>query len=131
MKLLVFFLLFIMPFNGLLPADVVDTLSTAMKTGNATQIASYFGASVELTVLEEEDVYSKAQAEVILRNFFKGHTPKEFSILHQGASKEDSKYVIGNLVTSTGNYRCYFLLKNQAGKFIIQQLRIEPEKANK
>lgn len=131
MNLLAILLLFLMPVTANVPADVVETISSAMKTGNVTVLASYFGANVELTVLEEEDVYSKAQAEVIVRNFFKGHAPKDFQILHQGASKEDSKYLIGSLVTSTGNYRCYFLLKNQGGKFSIQQLRIEQEKVEK
>lgn len=129
MNLLAIFLLFIHTHTPVLLADVVESLTTAMKTGNSTVIASHFGSTVELTVIEEEDVYSKTQAEVILKNFFKGHTPKEFTILHQGASKEDSKYFIGNLITSAGNYRCYFLLKNQSGKYIIQQLRIEVDKA--
>lgn len=131
MNLLAILLLFFTPITTNVPVDVVETISTAMKSGNAAEIASYFGSNVELTILEEEDVYSKAQAEVIVRNFFKGHIPKDFSILHQGASKEDSKYLIGSLVTSNGNYRCYFLLKNQDGKFSIQQLRIEPEKVEK
>jgi hypothetical protein len=117
-----------MPVSGNIPTDVIESLSLAMKSGNAVQIASYFGTTVELTILDEEDVYSKTQAEVILKNFFKNNSIKDFSILHQGASKEDSKYIIGNLSTSNGNFRCYFLLKNQNGKFTVQQLRIEREK---
>ena len=128
MNLIAIFLFLLIPFNGIVAADVIETLGNSMKNGNSTEIASYFGATVDLTVLEEEDVYSKSQAEVILRNFFKSHIPKDFTVLHQGASKEDSKYVIGNLVTSNGNFRCYFLLKNINGKFTIQELRIEKDK---
>ena len=131
MNILAIFLFLMMPFKSIAPDDVITTLGNLMKTGNSTEIASYFSTNVDLTVLEEEDVYSKSQAEVILRNFFKGHVPKDFSVLHQGASKEDSKYVIGNLSTSTGNYRCYFLLKNINGKFTLQELRIEQDKTTK
>ncbi len=131
MNLLAIFLFLLIPLKSITPDDAIASISNLMKTGNSAEIASYFSTNVDLTVLEEEDVYSKSQAEVILRNFFKSHTPKDFSILHQGASKEDSKYVIGNLSTSTGNYRCYFLLKNINGKFTIQELRIEIDKVNK
>ena len=44
--------------------------------------------------------------------------------MHQGG-KEGSKYVIGNLTTSTGTYRVSLFLKNQDNAQVIQQLRIE------
>ena len=73
-------------------------------------VAEYFNQNVELVVLDNDNVYSKAQARQIVSNFFKNFTPKPngFSILHQGG-KEGAKYVIGNLLTTKGNFRVYFL----------------------
>jgi hypothetical protein len=77
-----------------------------------------------LVVIDNDNVYSKAQAKQIVSNFFSNFTPESFSIIHQGG-KEGAKYVIGNLITNNGNFRVYFLLKKNEGKEYIHQLRIE------
>ncbi|MBK6525645.1 MAG: DUF4783 domain-containing protein [Crocinitomicaceae bacterium] len=43
---------------------------SAFKAGNATKIASYFAENVDLSILETENLYSKSQAEQILKAFF-------------------------------------------------------------
>jgi hypothetical protein len=83
---------------------------------------------VELVVLENENVYSKAQAQQIVGNFFNNYIPEEFTVLHNSnSSKEGAKSVIGNLKTQKGNFRVYFLLKQSDGKEYIHQLRIEKQ----
>lgn len=104
--------------------DFPDGISQAFKTGNAKELSKYFNTNVDLTVTEKQDIYSKSQAEIILKDFFSKNPPSGFSILHQGG-KEGSKYVIGNLTTSNGTYRVSLLLKNQNNSQVIQQLRIE------
>jgi hypothetical protein len=109
-------------------ADVFDDISAAIRSGNAKQIGTFFNTTVDLTILNQEDVYGKAQAELILKDFFSKNTPSNFNIKHQGTSKEGAKYVIGNLLTSQGgNFRTYFLLRMLNGKFYIQELRFEEE----
>lgn len=108
-------------------AGITDEISTAIKTGNSKELSKYFASNVDLTLPGYEGVYSKAQAELIVKEFFNKNTPKSFSIIHQGASKDGSQYSIGNLVSGNGKYRTYFLLKKSADKFVIQQLRFETE----
>lgn len=103
-----------------IPNDIISSL----EKGNAKLLAEYFNENVELVVLDNDNVYSKAQAKQIVRNFFDSFTPESFTIIHQGG-KEGSKYVIGNLKTDNGNFRIYFLLKKESGKDYIHQLRIE------
>jgi hypothetical protein len=79
-----------------------------------------------MVVLENDNVYSKAQAQQIVSKFFSSNAPESFNIIHQGG-KEGAQYVIGNLVTSGGTFRVYFLLKKNAGKDYIHQLRIEEQ----
>ena len=108
--------------------DIYDDISNAIKSGNSNAIANYFSSTVDLTILSVEDVYSKAQAEIILKDFFSKNTPKSFSILHKGTSKEGAMYGIGSLITEQGkSYRCYFYLKQNDRKFFIQELRFEKE----
>jgi len=107
--------------------DIPPKIFDAMKVGNATELAKHFNSSVELVILENEDVYSKQQAEQILKSFFEKNKVKSFTLLHQGG-KEGAQYAIGNLETVAGKvYRVYFLVKESGGKPLIHQMRIEEE----
>jgi hypothetical protein len=120
--LLLFITGFVFGSSAQIPSGIVSSLNT----GNSKALSEYFNQNVELVVLDNDNVYSKAQARQIVSNFFKNFAPKPdgFSILHQGG-KEGAKYVIGNLMTTKGNFRVYFLLKKDGGKEYIHQLRIE------
>jgi hypothetical protein len=104
--------------------NVPPELIVAFKTGDATKLAGYFNKSVELTFFDKEEIYSKTQAEMIMRDFFKQHPPTQFKILHQGG-KDNSKYAIGNLICGSNSYRITFLIKTEEGTLYIHQLRIE------
>jgi hypothetical protein len=108
-----------------LPADI--TLS--LEAGNAAALAKHFHSNVELIILEEEDVYSKAQAEQIIRKFFSEHKPSAFKVIHEGGL-ENSRYAIGRLDTDRARYRVYILMKKQDNRPLIHQLRIEEEEGN-
>lgn len=107
---------------------VPDGISAAIKAGNSREFARYFNTNIELVLPNTEDVYSKTQAELIIKDFFSKNTPSNFVILHQGG-KETSRYAIGTLTTNTGVFRVYFLLKISDGEALIHQLRIEKEEA--
>lgn len=105
-------------------AQVPEEITKSLKTGNAKVLSEYFNQNVELVVLENDNVYSKAQAQQIVDNFFSAISPQNFTVLHE-LGREGSKSVIGNLVTKSGTFRVYFLLKQSNGKDYIHQLRIE------
>jgi len=107
-------------------AQIPDEIILSLKSGNAKVLATYFNQNVELVIPEHDNVYSKAQAEQIVANFFVRNQPDRFNIIHQ-RGKEGAQYVIGNLVTRQGAFRVYFLLKKTDGKDIIHQLRIEKQ----
>ena len=106
-----------------IPPKVFD----AMKVGNSTELAKYFNNSVEVAILETEAVYSRQQAEQVVKNFFEKNSPKNFTLLHQGG-KSEAQYAIGTLeITNGKKFRVYFLVKEQSGTPLIHQLRIEEE----
>jgi len=108
--------------------DIYDEVATAIRSGDSKQLATYFGSSVDLTVINQEDVYSKAQAELIVKDFFARNPPKSFTLLHKGSSKEGTVYGIGNLQSTNGkNFRTSFFLKMSSGRYLIQELRFETE----
>jgi hypothetical protein len=106
--------------------QIPNEILVSLKSGNAKTLASYFNQNIELFILDDDNVYSKAQAEQIVTGFFNRYQPEKFTIIHQGG-KEEAQYVIGKLITKQGNFRVYFLLKKTAGKDIIHQLRIDKQ----
>lgn len=107
-------------------AQIPNEIILSLKNGNSKVLSGYFNQNVELVVPGSDNVYSKAQAQQIVNNFFSSHTPESFTVIHHGG-KEGAKYVIGNLVTNNGNFRVYFLLKKSEEKDYIHQLRIEKQ----
>ena len=118
----------VLPLNaqtGKVPEEIV----LSFKAGNAEELAKFFHNNVELIILEEEDVYSRSQAEQIIRKFFNEHKPEAFKIIFEGG-KENSRYAIGSMQAAGKNLRVYILMKNKEGSPYIHQLRIEEEEEN-
>jgi len=110
-------------------AQVPKDILMSFETGNSKLLSTYFNQNVELMVLDNENVYSKSQAEQIVASFFSSFPPvKEnaFQIIHN-TGKEGARSVIGKLKTSKGSFRVYFLLKTDGSKEYIHQLRIDKQ----
>lgn len=97
---------------------------SAFKAGNAEKIAAFFSDNVDLSIDGKEDLYSKSQAEQILKTFFAAHNPKEFKIIHKGKSGQ-SEYFIGELTAEKG-YKVTLNSKAVGGAKKITSLTISP-----
>jgi hypothetical protein len=113
---------FIQPVRSEIPDAVIDAIST----GNAAVLAGYFNPSLTLAILDKEDIYTRQQAELIMKDFFARNTPTSFTVLHKGG-KEGSQYAIGNLVTPGSVFRVTIYLKVKDNKSLIHQLRFEKD----
>lgn len=107
-------------------AQIPEDIIVSLKTGNAASLSKFFNKNIELVVVDKDDVYSKAQAQQIVSEFFKQNKTERFDIIHDGG-KEGSLYGIGNLRTNNGVFRVYFLLKKNGSNSYIHQLRIEKQ----
>lgn len=96
-----------------------------MKLGNYKELSKFFDTKVELTILTKENSYSKAQAELIIKDFFSKDKVSGYQVIHQGKSRDGAQYAIGTLTTATTSYRTYVLTKTVKGNTRIQQLRFE------
>jgi len=114
--------------SSLFALDVYEEIANSIRSGDARQVATFFGNTIDLTLSDKENVYSKAQAELVLKDFFSKNPPKSFTIIHKGSSPEGTQYAIGKLVTANGkSFRVSFYVKGSNGKSILQELRIESE----
>jgi hypothetical protein len=108
-----------------LPGKVV----MALKKGNAAGLTPFLNERLELVIPGKSGVFSKEQAYFILKGFFEDHPVISFQILHHGA-RENSTFVIGRYNCRQGQYRLYFLIKNnpqEPGQIVIHQIRIEKQ----
>jgi hypothetical protein len=109
-------------------ADPIDEVAALIKQGNAYQLATLFAPSVEFTLGEEENVYSKAQAEQILDKFFKDNRPRSISMLHKVNSNTNFRFGVLILTTDKGKFRIAYTLKGTGDALSLIELRIETEK---
>ena len=127
--LFVFFIFLYFPSNSAIQADIVDNLAVHLKNGNSKDIAKSFASSIELLIIDQEDVYSKAQAEQILRDFFVKNPPTKTAIIHRLNSNPNYRYGIFSLQTKSLKYRVTITLMYQktSNAFLITELRIEKD----
>jgi hypothetical protein len=104
-------------------AQVNSGVKDAFNNGNSQQLAKFFCKNIELLIIQKEDVYSKAQAEIILKDFFSKHEPDSFKIENEGYSN-GVNYTIANLTTSNGKFRIYFTFQRNSGNQLINRLNI-------
>lgn len=108
-------------------AAVSGNVSKALSSGDAELLGSQFNETVDLTILDDEGVYSNTQAKQILKEFFSSHPVVGYKVVHVGNAKDGSAYEIGKLSTKTKVYRTYFVLKGEGKKQKIHQFRIEDD----
>ncbi|WP_215226474.1 DUF4783 domain-containing protein [Echinicola shivajiensis] len=86
-------------------SDHEKSISISLKAGSSRDLSAMFENNVELNINGNEGDYSKNQAELILRDFFKKFPPEEFDIVHKGKSGSQILYYIGSYQSSHGNFR--------------------------
>ncbi|WP_462221972.1 DUF4783 domain-containing protein [Ferruginibacter sp.] len=102
----------------------IDEVVTALKNGDAVQIARFFDNTVEITMPDKSNNYSKNQAEVVLKDFFNTNGIKGFDVIHKGENA-GSQYCIGTLVTKNGSFRTTVFMKQKGEKQLLQEIRFE------
>ena len=102
--------------------EVIDNIRTAIQSGSSKDLITYFNNPIELNLNDKKVSYSKDQVTFVLKDFFDKHQAKDFSYIHQGASKEGLKYIIGKYLYAGGEFRVYMLIKEFEGNFRIDTL---------
>jgi len=108
--------------------DIADELATNFKQGNSKEIAKSFAPSIELIIIDQEDVYNRAQAEQILKDFFLKNPPSKASIIHKLSNNPNYRLTILSLTAKTEKFRVTVTMKKASNTFQITELRIEPER---
>lgn len=107
--------------------EIFNPIKEVLKTGNAKEVSQYLSPSVDISVDGNLNTYSKAQAEFVLRDFFKKHPPADFNILHSGGSKGGQQYAIGRYQSNGESYNLMVRVKEVSGQNLIHELTFQKE----
>src|SRR3954468_9534764 len=108
---------------GLIAQDALfNPMKDALKTGNAKEVVKFFNTSVDMNVEGNVDTYSRAQAEFVLRDFFKKHPVSDFSIVHTGSSKGGLQFAIGRYASNGESYNVLLRVKEVNGVNLIHEI---------
>ena len=102
--------------------STIDDVIGAIRTGDADELSKYFDDNIELTLPVKSDSYSKAQAQVILKDFFGNNSVKGFELKHKGDSP-GGHYCIGTLQTKSGSFRAHVFMKAKGSKEVVKEIR--------
>jgi hypothetical protein len=104
----------------------LDDVIGALRKGNATELAKYVDDNIEISLPDKSDSYSKAQAVMILQDFFSNNGVKGFDVIHKG-DHGGSQFCIGTLQTRSGNYRTTVFMKTKNGRQLVKQITFRSE----
>jgi len=105
-------------------ASNLDNVIDALKDGKASEIGKYLDENVEITLPDKSNNYSKAQAILILKDFFDNNEVKTFEVKHKG-DQNGGQFCVGTLQTKSGNYRTTIFMETMSGKDFIKTLRFQ------
>jgi hypothetical protein len=115
------------PFNMIGQEIKKDKITVAIEKADAKTIAGFFDDKVELGILDIKNFYSKEQAEVVLKNFFKENPPTSFIIQHKGG-KATNGFSIGIYKSGENSFRIYYHIREKNNKTIIPLFKVEKNK---
>lgn len=104
--------------------NAIDEVIGALRSGNSGQLAGFFDDNVELTLPDKSDNFSRAQAQLIVKDFFSNNGVKGFELKHKGDSP-GGHFCIGTLQTSAGNFRTNVFMKQKGGKEVVKEIRFQ------
>jgi Domain of unknown function (DUF4783) len=105
--------------------SAIDGVISALRSGNSSQLSAYFDDNVELTLPDKSDSYSKAQAQLIVKDFFGNNGVKGFELKHKGDVPNGGHYCVGTLQTNSGNFRTNVFMKTKSGREVVKEIRFQ------
>jgi hypothetical protein len=107
--------------------DVINQVKETIKAGSAKELSRFLNSTVDVTLDDGAQSYSKAQAEFVFRDFFKQHPPGEFNIIHQGTSKGGQTFGIGQYKSGSETYRVYMKIKSVENQQLVHEISFAKE----
>lgn len=113
-KLFLFFLTFwVSPIESPKNLNSIDPVILAIDSGSSSELARYFGNSISLNINGQQGDFSKNQAELVLRDFFKKNPPVRFQVVFRSENNPSLSSYIGEYQSGQVNYKVFIKINQQ------------------
>ncbi|MDV3309823.1 MAG: DUF4783 domain-containing protein [Cyclobacteriaceae bacterium] len=108
-------------------SNIIEQVRETIGAGSAKELSKFRNQTVDVMIDEQLQSYSKAQAEFVLRDFFRNHPANEFTIIHQGSSKGGQPFAIGLYKSGDETYRVFMKIKATDKQQLVHEIRFSKE----
>lgn len=102
-----------------------SSIGSGFESNNSKAIVSLCKEKVFINVLGEQAIYSKSQASLILKSFFRKNPCSDFEFIFKGKETSEGVSSIATFTSKKETFRVNFLLKKSSSKYKIESLIIE------
>lgn len=132
LKISIFYIAFSLAFfllhsDGFAQTEVIAQVKETIKAGSAKEFSRFLNQTVDVTIGDKVNAYSKTQAEFVFRDFFKANPPSEFNIIHQGSSRGGQPFAIGQYKTGGDTYRVFMKIKTVGKEQLVHEISFVKE----
>jgi hypothetical protein len=106
------------------PSSGLEDVISALRSGNATELSKHIDENIEISIPDKTDSYSRAQALMVLQDFFSTNEVNGFEVKHKGENG-GNQFCIGILKTKKGNFRTTIFMKTRNGKSIVREIQFQ------
>ncbi|WP_091653496.1 DUF4783 domain-containing protein [Algoriphagus ornithinivorans] len=104
------------------PEHSIDPIIVAIDSGSSSDLARYFDASISLNINGQQGDFSKSQAEIVLKDFFKKNPPLKFSLVFRSENNPSLSSYIGDYQSGKGIYKVFIKVNQQDAQIKVYSL---------
>ncbi len=100
----------------------IDPVISAIQKGSSSDLAEYFDSSISLNLNGQQGDYSKNQAELVVKDFFKKNPSTGFSLVFQSENSPTLSSYIGDYQSGRGSFKVFIKASSQGSSLKIYSL---------
>ncbi|SDC71709.1 protein of unknown function [Algoriphagus faecimaris] len=93
--------------------DTIDPIILAIDSGSSSDLSRYLDTSISLNINGQKGDYSKNQAELVLKDFFKKNPPLHFSLVFRSENNPSLSSYIGDYQSGQAVYKVFIKINQQ------------------
>lgn len=85
----------------------IDPVITAIELGSSSDLSKHFLPSISLNINGQQGDFSKNQAELVLREFFKKNPPSGFSLIFKNENPSSHSTYVGEYSSNNAVFKVF------------------------
>ncbi len=103
---------------------IIQDVSQWISKSDIQRLTEQFDSNLQMNILEKENFHSKAQAGILIKDFFKNHPVTSFVVQHKGGG-ESNLFMVAKLISGSEEFRVSIHFRKVNGADKVSFLSIE------